>query len=77
MLLDEKIVATGENEVNLLSDPTKHAEMVAISRAAAILGDIDLGEGIRFNLYNNKWGTNFPQWWEGDLRARFILEFLS
>ncbi len=33
----------------------------------------DLGPGIRFNLYNNKWGTNFPQWWEGDLRARFVI----
>lgn len=29
--------------------------------------------GIRFNLYNNKWGTNFPMWWEGDFVARFIL----
>ncbi len=27
--------------------------------------------GIRFNLYNNKWGTNFPMWWEGDFAARF------
>jgi len=35
----------------------------------------DLRDGIRFNLYNNKWGTNFPQWWEGDFCARFILTF--
>jgi hypothetical protein len=28
-------------------------------------------EGIRFNLHNNKWGTNFPMWCEGDLVARF------
>lgn len=28
-------------------------------------------EGIRFNLHNNKWGTNFPMWWEGDFSARF------
>lgn len=33
----------------------------------------DLSRGLRFNLYNNKWGTNFPQWWEGDLTARFIV----
>jgi hypothetical protein len=32
-----------------------------------------LAAGIRFNLYNNKWGTNFPQWCEGDLVARFRL----
>lgn len=29
--------------------------------------------GIRFNLYNNKWGTNFPMWWEGDFTARYRL----
>ena len=28
-------------------------------------------QGIRFNLHNNKWGTNFPMWWEGDFKARF------
>ncbi|MCC5975848.1 MAG: DUF5054 domain-containing protein [Rubellimicrobium sp.] len=33
----------------------------------------DLSGGLRFNLYNNKWGTNFPQWWEGSARARFLL----
>ncbi len=31
----------------------------------------DFQEGIRFNLHNNKWGTNFPMWWEGDFSARF------
>lgn len=31
----------------------------------------DFEEGIRFNLHNNKWGTNFPMWWEGDFSARF------
>jgi len=34
----------------------------------------DLSAGIRFNLHNNKWGTNFPMWWGGDLLARFVLE---
>jgi hypothetical protein len=31
----------------------------------------DFEAGIRFNLHNNKWGTNFPMWWEGDFSARF------
>lgn len=26
-----------------------------------------------FNLFNNMWGTNFPQWIEGNLRFRFTL----
>ena len=30
-------------------------------------------QGIRFNLYNNKWGTNFPMWWEGSIAFRFVL----
>ena len=30
--------------------------------------------GIRFNLHNNKWGTNFMMWWGGDFVARFVIE---
>ncbi|TRA98490.1 MULTISPECIES: DUF5054 domain-containing protein [Rhizobium/Agrobacterium group] len=30
-------------------------------------------DGIRFNLHNNKWGTNFPMWCEGNILARFRL----
>ncbi len=26
-----------------------------------------------FNLFNNMWGTNFPQWIEGDFRFRFVI----
>ena len=33
----------------------------------------DYANGIRVNLYNNKWGTNFPMWWEGNVRFRFVL----
>lgn len=31
--------------------------------------------GLRFNLHNNKWGTNFPMWWEGDFASRFVISF--
>ena len=34
----------------------------------------DFSAGIRCNLHNNKWGTNFPMWCEGTLRFRFDLE---
>ncbi len=35
----------------------------------------DFSEGLRFNLHNNKWGTNFRMWWEAErFTARFILE---
>jgi len=31
-------------------------------------------DGIYFNLYNNVWWTNFPQWFEEDARFRFVLK---
>ena len=33
----------------------------------------DFDAGLRINLYNNKWGTNFPMWWEGTLAVRVVL----
>lgn len=35
----------------------------------------DMRQGVRFNLFNNKWGTNFCMWTEGDLTYRFRLTF--
>lgn len=34
----------------------------------------DYSGGLRFNLYNNKWGTNFPMWWEGTIAFRWVLK---
>lgn len=31
----------------------------------------DMREGIHVNLYNNLWGTAFPQWYGGNMRFRF------
>lgn len=42
VLCHDQTVATGENEVHLQCDPTRHAEMVAISRATDALGSTDL-----------------------------------
>ena len=39
---DGQIIAEGNNEVLLCNDPTAHAEMVAIRRACASLGDFQL-----------------------------------
>ena len=44
VLRDGIVVAVGKNEVHLQSDPTKHAEMVAITRAAAALATTDLSD---------------------------------
>lgn len=37
------------------------------------LGLPDFSGGVRINLHNNKWGTNFPMWCEGTLQFRFRL----
>jgi len=34
----------------------------------------DLRGGVHVNLFNNAWGTNYPQWAGGDWRYRFVLE---
>lgn len=34
-----------------------------------------LEKGMHFNLFNNVWGTNFPQWDGEDARFRFVLNF--
>jgi hypothetical protein len=34
----------------------------------------DYSGGLRFNLYNNKWGTNFPMWWEGTIAFRWVMK---
>lgn len=36
-----------------------------------------LEKGMHFNLFNNVWGTNFPQWDGEDARFRFVLHFSS
>jgi hypothetical protein len=33
----------------------------------------DMSEGVHVNLYNNLWGTAFPQWYEGDMLFRFVV----
>jgi len=33
----------------------------------------DLHEGVHINLFNNLWGTAFPQWYGDDMRFRFVI----
>jgi guanine deaminase len=39
---DDQLIATGVNEVTNSNDPTAHAEVIAIRRACAALGDFQL-----------------------------------
>lgn len=36
-----------------------------------------LRKGMHFNLYNNIWGTNFPMWYDEDVRFRFALSYVA
>ncbi len=33
----------------------------------------DMREGVHVNLYNNLWGTAFPQWYGSDMKFRFVI----
>jgi hypothetical protein len=33
----------------------------------------DMREGVHVNLFNNLWGTAFPQWYGDDMRFRFVI----
>ncbi len=35
----------------------------------------DMTKGLHFNLFNNKWGTNFPTWYSDDAKFRFSILF--
>ena len=37
----------------------------------------DLNKGVHFCLFNNLWGTNFSQWWEGSVSFRFTIEIIE
>jgi tRNA(adenine34) deaminase len=41
---DGRVIGTGHNQREMLKDPTAHAEMIAITQAAATLGDWRLEE---------------------------------
>jgi len=34
----------------------------------------EMREGVHINLYNNLWGTAFPQWYGNDMRFRFVIQ---
>ena len=55
-----------------------HAPLMSLS-GANLYGDYldmpDLKKGFSYNLFNNKWGTNFSMWCEDECRFDFALQF--
>ena len=55
---------------------TLDAALVAPGQRALLVFDNhepDMREGVHVNLYNNLWGTAFPQWYGDDMRFRFVI----
>jgi hypothetical protein len=55
---------------------TLDAPVVALGRRTPLnfsLQQPDLSNGLHFSLFNNAWGTNYPQWCMGDWLYRFHL----
>lgn len=64
-------------------DPRGTFEIAALDAPVVALGERspiaftkkqpDLSRGLHFSLFNNAWGTNYPQWCGGDWLYRFTL----
>jgi len=55
---------------------TLDAHLVSPGERALLRYDdepLDTTGGMHVNLYNNLWGTAFPQWYDTDMRFRFVL----
>ncbi|KUO69233.1 MAG: hypothetical protein APF77_03135 [Clostridia bacterium BRH_c25] len=53
------------------------APLVSIGDAKILRFDNEaasLSKGMFFNLHNNIWGTNFPMWFEEDMKYRFLIK---
>ena len=55
---------------------TLDAPVVALGSRSPLDFSLDLPtmkDGVHISLYNNAWGTNYPQWCGGDWQYRFTL----
>ncbi|MFC7055095.1 DUF5054 domain-containing protein [Enterococcus alcedinis] len=62
----------------LLQITSETAPLVSMGRRGLLKFDqaqTSLNEGIFVNLYNNTWGTNFPDWFEDDMTFKFGASF--
>ncbi len=70
-------VVRGTNSAgHTLALHTLDAPVVAVGTRTPLnftLDQPDLSGGIHFSLFNNAWGTNYPQWCQGDWLYRFQL----
>jgi hypothetical protein len=68
----------GEVRAGAMTIETLDAALVAPERGRLLEFDGKLPRtdaAVSFNLYNNKWGTNFPMWNDEDARFRFVVRW--
>ncbi len=91
LLLPSDVVSGGNRNMHALSekirfsDPSGSLEILTFDAPIVSLGERSpiyfsdtqpsLRQGIHFNLFNNAWGTNYPQWGGGDWSWRFTASF--
>jgi hypothetical protein len=64
------------DERNRLAIETLDAPLVAVGAPVLLEFRDDLPKpegGVHVNLFNNVWGTNFPQWFGEEARFRFVM----
>ncbi len=60
-----------------LSFVTIDAPLVALGHQSPLnfsRSQVNLEDGVHFNLFNNAWGTNYVMWFNEDMRFRFVIE---
>jgi hypothetical protein len=60
-----------------LSFVTIDAPLVALGHQSPLnfsRSQVNLEDGVHFNLFNNAWGTNYIMWFNEDMRFRFVIE---
>lgn len=83
------VVAGGNRHMHAISDTVRYQDergsfsIESLDAPLVALGETsplhfsnsrpDLAKGIHFSLFNNAWGTNYPQWFGGAMRFRFTL----
>lgn len=70
-------ILAGEDAQGSFTVETLDAPLVSPGQKGLLVFDNqqpDMLEGIHVNLFNNLWGTTFPQWYGDDTRFRFVIK---
>ena len=76
----DRIALANKSQPSFLEILTLDAPVVALGERTPLNFSPslpDLNMGVHFSLFNNAWGTNYPQWASGSWRYRFRLRVTS